>query len=47
MSVFPVIPGYSLLVDRTIQIPTIEVGPVAIRVPPGAGVDFCTMSCVA
>lgn len=47
MSVFPVPPGYSLFVDRTIQILTIEVGPVAIIVPPGASVHFLAQCPVA
>ena len=42
--VFPVIPGHSFGIDLTIEIQTIQIGPVTIVVPPGA---FITQGTVA
>lgn len=36
VSVFPVVPRHSSIIDLTMKIQTIQIGPVAIVVPPGA-----------
>ena len=36
VAVFPVVPGHSIDIDLTIEVQTIQVGPVTIFVPPGA-----------
>ena len=36
LAVFPVIPGHSFRIDRTIEVLTIQIGVVTTVVPPGA-----------
>ena len=44
VAVFPVIPGHSFRIDHTIEVQTIQIGPVTTVVPPGA---FITQGTVA
>ena len=36
------IPAHSLRIDLAIKVPTIQVGDVAVSVPPGASKTYCT-----
>ena len=44
MTIFPAMPGHSLCADRSIKIPTIQVGVVAIVVPPSPVMQYRTIS---
>ena len=41
------VPHYSLIIDLAVKIQTIQVGVVAIIVPPGAFIFYCTVTTVA
>ena len=45
--VFPMVPHHSLIIDLAVKIQTIQVGVVAIIVPPGAFIFHCTVTTVA